>query len=132
MHTYTDGQDIRERSFQMAVRAVNLCRHLDRQPGPGQIIARQLIRSGTSVGANLEEAQAGTSRADFAAKCDISLKEARETHYWLRLLAATDLASQARLTDLLDECDQIARILGAIVASARNRRRPPRSENRSE
>ncbi len=130
MASYEGGQDIRERTFQLAVRVVNLCKYLDDQPGIARVLAHQLIRSGTSVGANLEEAKAGTSRADFIAKCDIALKESRETHYWLRLLAATDLAAQARLTDLLSECDQVSRILGAIVASgSKNRKPPPHSGN---
>jgi len=78
-------KDIRERAFELAVRIVKVCQFLDEQLGVGRTLGKQLIRSGTSIGANLEEAQAGQSRADLISKNAIALKEARETHYWLRL-----------------------------------------------
>ncbi|WP_099798674.1 four helix bundle protein [Parathermosynechococcus lividus] len=78
-------KDIRERAFELAVRIVKVCQFLDEQLGVGGTLGKQLIRSGTSIGANLEEAQAGQSRADLISKNAIALKEARETHYWLRL-----------------------------------------------
>jgi four helix bundle protein len=74
------------------------------------------------VGASLEEAKAGHSRADFIAKCEISLKEARETHYWLRLIAETHIVDRDRLNPLLNACDEIVRVLTAIVLAARGRR----------
>ncbi len=74
-------RDLCERTFQFAVRIVKLCQQLDRKPGAGRIIAGQLLRSGTSIGANVEEAQAGQSRADFISKYSIARKEAGETHY---------------------------------------------------
>lgn len=83
------SRDIRKRSFNFAVRIVKLCQVLEERSGSGQILGKQLLRSGTSIGANLEEAQAGQSQADFIHKNAIALKEARETVYWLRLLAAT-------------------------------------------
>jgi four helix bundle protein len=76
-----DQPDIQERTFAFAVRIVKLCRHLDEQPGVSRTLGRQLLRAGTSVCANMEEAQAGESKADFIHKCAIALKEARETHY---------------------------------------------------
>ena len=75
--------DITERTFEFAVQVVKLCQVLDEQPGAGRTLSRQLIRSGTSIGANVEEAQSGQSRADFISKLQIALKEARETRYWL-------------------------------------------------
>jgi four helix bundle protein len=78
-------KDIRERAFELAVRIIKACQFLDEQLGVGRTLGKQLIRSGTSIGANLEEAQAGQSRADLISKNAIALKEARETHYWLRL-----------------------------------------------
>ncbi|HEX8845810.1 MAG TPA: four helix bundle protein [Pyrinomonadaceae bacterium] len=72
-------KEIQSRTFEFAVRIVNLCRRLDEQPGVGRTIGRQLLRSGTSIGANVEEAQAGQSKADFISKISIALKEARET-----------------------------------------------------
>jgi four helix bundle protein len=74
-------RDILERTFHFAVRIVKLCQVLDERPGVGRTLARQLLRSGTSIGANVEEAQAGQSRADFRSKYSIACKEARETHY---------------------------------------------------
>jgi len=120
---YDGGREIRERSFRFAVRVVRLCQYLDERPGVGRTLGRQLIRSGTSVGANLEEAKAGHSRADFVAKCSISLKEARETHYWLRLVAETELVAKDRLVPMLAECDEITRVLGAIIVATRSHTR---------
>lgn len=114
-----EERDIVERTFAFAVRIVRLCQYLDEQPGVGRTLGRQLLRSGTSIGANVEEAQAGQSRADFISKCLIALKEARETRYWLRLLAAADVLPAERLTDLQSEVEEVSRILGAIVVSAK-------------
>jgi four helix bundle protein len=89
---------------------------------PGiHVIANQLVKSATSVGANLEEAKAASSRREFARFVDISLREAREAHYWLRIIAHGKLASQAALTPLLIEADQLIRILTAIVVNTKSR-----------
>ena len=72
-----DVRDIRERAFKFAVRIIKLCQHLDKKPGAPRTLSSQLLRAGTSVGANVEEAQAGQSRADFISKNAIALKEAR-------------------------------------------------------
>jgi four helix bundle protein len=114
-------QDIVERTFQFALRIVKLCQHLDERPGVGRTISHQLLKAGTSIGANVEEARAGQSKADFTSKNSIALKEARETRYWLRLAAASNLVSSSRLTGLEREAEEIALILGAIVVSARKR-----------
>ena len=84
-------------------------------------LAHQLLRSGTSIGANIEEAQASQSTADFISKYSIACKEARETHYWLRLLAATDILPEHRLSDLLNECNELIAILTSIIKKLRNR-----------
>jgi len=107
--------DLRQRTFDFAVRVVNLCQRLDKMPGVSRTLARQLLRSGTSIGANVEEGQASQSRADFVSKCSIACKEARETHYWLRLLVATEVATQNQTTDLIDEANQLIAILTTIV-----------------
>jgi four helix bundle protein len=83
-------------------------------------MARQLLRSGTSIGANVEEAQASQSKADFISKYSIACKEARETHYWLRLLAATDILPQQRLIDLQEECNELIAVLTAIIKKLRS------------
>lgn len=82
------------------------------------MLLTQLLRSGTSVGANLEEAKAAQSRPDFISKTRISLKEARETHYWLRLLERSDLVESNRIHPLVEEANEIVAILTSIVKKA--------------
>lgn len=112
-------RDLPDRTFEFARRIVKLCRELDQKPGVSRTMANQLLRSGTSVGANVEEGQAAQSRADFLNKLSIACKEARETHYWLRLLAATEIVGENRLNGLLDEANQITAILTAITKNTR-------------
>ena len=112
-------RDLPERTFEFARRVVKLCQVLDQTPGVSRTLANQLLRSGTSIGANVEEGQAGQSRADFLSKLSIACKEARETHYWLRLLAATDIVREPRLTDLIDEANQLIAILSTITKRTR-------------
>jgi len=111
--------DIRVRTFDFSVRVVRLCQSLDSVPGVSRTLAHQLLRSGTSIGANVQEAHGSQSKADFIAKMYIACKEARETHYWLRLLVATDLVPEGKLAPLLDESNQLVAILTSIVKSAR-------------
>lgn len=113
-------RDIKERTFSFAVRILTLCRDLDRKRGTDQILARQLFRAGTSIGANVEEAQARQSKADFISKCNIALKKARETIYWLRLLRESGDSSNEACSSLLKEADEIARIIGSIIVNTRN------------
>jgi four helix bundle protein len=82
-------------------------------------LCRQLVRAGTSIGANLEEADAAQSRADFISKCNIALKEARESNYWIRLYKATGLLSEVRLKEILQESHEIVSILTTIVKKTR-------------
>ena len=112
--------DLPERSFKFAVRIVKLCQMLDRQSSVSRTLSRQLLRSGTSIGANLEEAIAGQSKPDFISKQNIALKEARETLYWLRLLVASEVVLESRLTDLIIESNEMISILTASVRTARN------------
>src|SRR4051794_16571595 len=88
--------NIQERSFKFACRIVQIHRALSRDR-TARRLADQLLDAGTSVGANLEEAEAAQSKPDFIAKCRISLKEARETLYWLRLIAATGIVPPSRM-----------------------------------
>ncbi len=112
-------RDSTERTFAFARRVVRLCQVLDRSPGVCRTLANQLLRSGTSIGANVEEGYASQSRPDFIAKYSIACKEARETHYWLRLLAASEAIPVENLQDLTDEADQLVAILTAIVKKCR-------------
>lgn len=88
--------------------------------GVPRTLANQLLRSGTSIGAILDESRGGQSRPDFRAKVSIALKEARETHYWNRLLIASDLIQEHRLAPLLDECNQLIAILTTIARKLRS------------
>lgn len=107
--------DLPERTFAFAVKIVELCRLLDEKPGIPRTLANQLLRSGTSIGANVEEGQASQSEADFIAKYSIACKEARETQYWLRLLIASNITEEAPINDLMKECTEILAILTVIV-----------------
>ncbi|MGH9815685.1 MAG: four helix bundle protein [Candidatus Acidiferrales bacterium] len=112
-------RDLRERTFAFAVQIVKLCRHLELRNGVARTLSRQLLRAGTSIGANVEEAQAAQSRPDFINKNGIALKEARETHYWLRLLIASGEVQEQPIAPLRQESGELMRILGAIVVSSR-------------
>lgn len=108
-------QDIQERAFEFAVRVVKLCRALDERPGVTRTLGRQLLRSGTSVGANLEEGLGAQSEADYLTKVSIACKEARETLYRLKLLAATETMDGNRLQPLSAECNELVAILTTIA-----------------
>ena len=112
-------RDLPERTFEFARRIVTLCRTLDQAPGVSRTLTNQLLRSGTSIGANVEEGQGSQSRADFISKYSIACKEARETHYWLRLLAACEIVQPSHLDDLISEVNQIVAILTSIIKKCR-------------
>ena len=106
------GDDIRDRAFRFACDIVALNDDLR----GARDLTRQLLRAGTSIGANLEEADAAQSKPDFISKCTIALKEARESHYWLRLLRAS-----GKMPDgdrLLSDANELVAILTAIVRKA--------------
>jgi four helix bundle protein len=113
-------REIRVRAFEFACRIVKLHGFLTREGGTSRSLAGQILRSGTSIAANLEEAHAAQSKADFISKSNIALKEARETAYWLRLLVACNLAPPARLQALSTEANEVVAILTTIVKKARN------------
>ena len=108
-------RDLPERTFAFARRIVKLCQVLDEKPGVSRTQSRQLLRSGTSIGANVEEGQAAQSRADFIAKYYIACKEARETHYWLRLLGVSEVLPAERLSEISAECNELIAVLTSIV-----------------
>ncbi len=115
--------DLPERTFQFAVNIVNLCRLLDKNPGVSRILANQLLRSGTSIGANVQEGLASQSEADFLTKYSIACKEAQETQYWLRLLGVTDIITKDQLLPLLNECRELTAILTTIVKKVKAKRK---------
>lgn len=109
---------IQEKSFDFAIRIINLYKYL-KDEKKEYVLSKQMLRSGTSIGANIEEGIGGQSKRDFIAKLQISLKEARETHYWLRLLKATNYLTENQTTDILKDCRDIKNILTAILKSAK-------------
>lgn len=113
------GMDIRERAFAFSVALIKFCRQLDQDDFAIRTLSRQLLRAGTAIGANLEEAQSGETRADFIHKNAIALKEARETCYWLKLLIASGFAANPTTTELQREAAELMKVLGAIIVSAK-------------
>lgn len=105
------------KSYAFSKRTVLLYKFLLKNKQP-RALADQLLRCGTSIGANVEEAVGGFSRRDFAAKCSIAYKEAREAHYWLRLLRDTECIEHKLANSLLNDAEELKRILAAIVISA--------------
>lgn len=110
---------ILNKSLHFAARIVKLYQFLNKEKHE-TIISKQIVRSGTSIGANANEAVYGVSKADFIAKLQISLKETAETEYWLRLLVLSDYISEKEGQSLLDDCLEIKRILIATLKTARN------------
>ena len=106
------------KSFRFAVRIVRLCKHL-RESRKEFTLSRQLLRSGTSIGANIAEAQQAQSRPDFISKLNIALKEAVETNYWLRLLQATDYLSQAEFNSIFSDCRELEKLLTSIIKTSK-------------
>ena len=112
---------IHERSFDFSVRIVNLYKTLKKQPEIPYPMINQLLRAGTSIGANIAEAQAAQSTKDFIGKMSIASKEARETYYWLKLLVATNAISEKKASLILDETNQIVAILTSIVHTSQKK-----------
>ena len=112
-------KDIKDRTFEFAVRIIKLSRFLENKSGTAKTISRQVLRSGTSIGANVQEAQAGQSKADFISKMTIALKEARETNYWLKLLEASEMLSTNQTKELEKESEEIAKVIASIIISTK-------------
>jgi four helix bundle protein len=107
---------VSEKSYAFALKTVRLARAL-REKHEYEL-AGQLMRCGTSIGANVEEAQSGVSRADFIAKMAIASKEARETYYWIRLVRDSQILSEDQIIPRLREAQELVRILTAIVKTS--------------
>jgi len=111
---------IREKSFAFAIRIVNLYRYLCEEKKEF-VLSKQILRSGTSIGANVEESVGGQSDKDFYTKITIAYKEARETVYWLKLLLATHYLSQEQADNILNDAEEICKILGKIQLTLKKR-----------
>ena len=115
-----EPQDIRERAYEYSLRAIRLYQALQSgKDGAGWILGKQYLRSATAIGANMEEAQSGESRADFIHKYGIAQKEARESMYWLRLLGASGILPPSKLAPLLQETEELTAIITSIIVKAK-------------
>ena len=110
---------VKEKSFGFAIRIVNLYNYLikDKQE---YIMSKQLMRSGTSIGANVNEALRAVSRRDFSNKLSIALKEASESDYWINLLYATKYINEGEYISLIEDCTELNKLLISIVKSTNN------------
>ena len=109
---------IENKSFLFAVRIAKLCRYLQEEKKE-YILSKQLLRAGTSIGANVTESQQAQSRADFISKLNIALKEAVETNYWIRLLHAAEYLNTTECDSILSDCRELEKMLTAIVKSSK-------------
>ena len=108
---------IETKSFDFAVRIVNLYKHLTNKKKE-LVLSKQLLRSGTSIGANVSEAERGQSKADFIAKMSVALKEANETYYWLNLLYKTEYLNKKQYDSMIADANELIGILTAICKTS--------------
>ncbi|MBD2308613.1 four helix bundle protein [Chroococcidiopsis sp. FACHB-1243] len=113
MNNYTP---ITEKTQKFAIRVIKACSFLDEKPGVCRTLSKQLLRSGTSIGANVREAQSAQSDKDFLSKLEVALKEARETEYWLEILIEFGMVKLNKFQPLLTEASEI---VGILVTSTR-------------
>lgn len=111
---------VQTKSYDFAVRIVKLYQYMIGEKKE-YALSKQILRSGTSIGANIEEVIGGQRKKDFIAKLSISYKEARETHYWLRLLTDTGYLPKKISTSLLNDCKELLKIIGSIIKTSKSR-----------
>jgi four helix bundle protein len=114
------AKDIRDRAFSFGCRVARLALSLTPRPGVRALVD-QLLRAGTAIGANLEEAKAASTRREFLRGVEISLREARESWYWLRIYEELALADSSQVRELISEAEALIRILTSIVISTKRR-----------
>lgn len=110
---------IQIKSYAFALRAIKLHKFLIENKTEF-VLSKQILRSGTSIGANVEEAIGGLSKKDFTAKMSIAYKESRETHYGVRLLRDSSLISEKESDSLLADLDELLKIIGTIIKTSKN------------
>ena len=115
-----DSEDLRKRTKDFSLRIIALVAALPRSR-ESAILGRQILKSGTSIGANYREALRASSKRQFTSIVEFSLREAEETLYWLELLAESKIVKPTRLKHLLDECDQLVAILVSTVRTAKRK-----------
>ncbi len=117
-----DNNIILDKTFAFAVRIVNLYKYLTNNAiNKEYVLSKQLLRSGTSIGANVEEAVGAASTADFISKITIAYKEARESRYWIRLLNKTGYLSDEEISTLSNDLEEICNIIAKIQITTKNR-----------
>lgn len=114
------GNVVLEKSFYFSLRILKLYRFLLKQDRSLEPILKQILRSGTSIGANITEAQNAPSTKDFINKLNISLKEARESEYWLNLFKASDIINEKSFKSLQQDCKELIKLLIAIIKTAKS------------
>jgi four helix bundle protein len=119
-----------KKSYDFALEIIKFCAQLRNQKHFE--ISSQLLRSGTSIGANIEEALAGRSRKDFFAKMSIASKEARETNYWLRLIRDAEILDGQHCEKLLEVSEELIKMLTSIVKTGDDNRKVSRSELKTQ
>jgi four helix bundle protein len=107
------------KSYDFALRIIKVYKHLS-QEKKEFVLSKQLLRSGTSIGANIEESIGGQSKADFFAKITIAYKETRESKYWIRLLRDSEYLTNEQSEDLLKDVEELLKIIGSIQKTVRN------------
>lgn len=114
-----EGNIIQIKSYKFSIRIINFYKYLVQEKRE-YILSKQILRSGTSIGANIEEAIGGQSKKDFISKISIAYKEARETRYWIKLIIDSELVEEVLLETLLADCDELCRIIGRIQRTSKN------------
>jgi four helix bundle protein len=110
---------VQSKSYSFAIRIVEVYKYLNSEKKEF-VLSKQLLRSGTSIGANVEEAIGGQSRKDFFAKLTIAYKKARESHYWIRLLKDTNYLTEDQYNSLIKDVEELLKIIGSIQKTIRN------------
>ncbi len=121
---------ITDRTKAFAIRIIKACSFLDEKPGVCRTLSKQMLRSGTSIGANVHESRSAQSDKDFLHKMEIALKEARETEYWLEILIESEVVEKGKFDSLLQETKEIVRILIASTRKIQERLNGSKSNGR--
>lgn len=111
---------VQEKSYNFALRIIKLCRYLNESKAE-YVLSKQILRCGTSIGANIEEAIGAQSDKDFLSKLSIAYKEARETHYWLRLLRDSESLDEPQSNSILLDCEELLKIIGSIQKNIKSK-----------
>jgi four helix bundle protein len=114
---------IQKKCFRFSVLVVGLCKYL-REKQKDYIISKQLLRAGTSIGANVEEGIGCQSKKDFYFRLTIAYKEARESYYWLKVLKEAEMIEQSIIDQPISDCEEILKIIGSILKTLRNQQPP--------